>query len=216
MGRVLFLPRARDAEPLAVERPSGILTSAVPKNDDAELVARLRAGDPDAGDLLVDLCRAHVERVLFRVLGRTADVDDLVHDVFIAVLESVQSLREDAKFRGWLTQVTVFVARGHIRKRRRKWWLVFPGDLPERSSEWDCEASEALRATYRVLGKLDADERIAFALRKIEGMELTEVASACGVSLATIKRWIMKAEARFMELAAEESALAEWISEVRS
>lgn len=216
VGRVLFLPRARDAQPVSEERPSGILSSTSPKNDDAELVARLRAGRPDAGDLLVDRCRDHVERVLYRVLGRTSDVDNLVHDVFIAVLESVASLREDAKFRGWLTQVTVFVARGHIRKRRRKWWLVFTDDLPERSSEWDCEASEALRATYRVMDKLDADERIAFALRKIEGMELTEVAAACGVSLATIKRWILRAEARFFELAAEESALAEWMPEARS
>ncbi len=154
--------------------------------------------------------------MLYRVLGRTGDVEDLVHDVLIAVLESISSLREDAKFRGWLTQVTVFVARGHIRKRRRKWWLVFTGDLPERTSEWDCEASEALRATYRVLDKLDADERIVFALRKIEGMELAEVALACGVSLATIKRWITKAEARFFELAADENALAEWMPEARS
>ena len=198
---------------LAGERPSGILSSAPTQNADGELVARLRAGDPSAGDLLVDCCRDHVERVLFRVLGRTSDLDDLVHDVLIAVLEGVDGLHDAARFRGWLTQITVFVARGHIRKRRRKWWLVFTDNLPERSCECDFEASEALRAAYRVLDKLAADERIAFALRKIEGLELTEVAAACGVSLATIKRWIAKAEARFHELAAEESALAEWLAE---
>ncbi|HEX7665862.1 MAG TPA: RNA polymerase sigma factor [Polyangiaceae bacterium] len=205
MGRVLLLRRADDS---AGARTSGVLPVAL---EDAELLAKVRAKDPRAGDLLVEHCKDHIERVLYRVLGRTQDLDDLLHDTLIAVLEGIGSLREDARFRGWLTQVTVFVARGAIRKRRRKWWLVFTDDVPERATESDGETSEAMRATYRVLDKLDADERIAFALRKIEGMELTEVAAACDVSLATIKRWLARAETRFFQLAREEEALAAWI-----
>ena len=205
MGRVLLLRRADDS---ARARTSGVLPVAL---EDAELLAKVRAKDPRAGDLLVEHCKDHIERVLYRVLGRTQDLDDLLHDTLIAVLEGIGSLREDARFRGWLTQVTVFVARGAIRKRRRKWWLVFTDDVPERATESDGETSEAMRATYRVLDKLDADERIAFALRKIEGMELTEVAAACDVSLATIKRWLARAETRFFQPAREEEALAAWI-----
>jgi RNA polymerase sigma-70 factor (ECF subfamily) len=33
-------------------------------------------------------------------------------------------------------------------------------------------------------------------LRHVEGQELTEVASACDTSLATVKRWLARAEAR--------------------
>lgn len=205
MGRVFILRRAEES---AAPRTSGVLPVAL---DDAALLARVRAKDPKAGDLLVEHCKDHIERVLYRVLGRTEDLDDLLHDTLIAVLEGVGGLREDVRFRGWLTQVTVFVARGAIRKRRRKWWLVFTDEVPERGTEVDDDTSEAMRATYRVLDRLDADERIAFALRKIDGMELTEVAAACNVSLATIKRWLTKAEARFFELAREEEALDAWL-----
>jgi DNA-directed RNA polymerase specialized sigma24 family protein len=31
-------------------------------------------------------------------------------------------------------------------------------------------------------------------LRHVEGYELTEVAEACGASLATIKRWLQRAD----------------------
>lgn len=145
-------------------------------------------------------------------MGRTDALADLTQDVFLAVFEGIDSLREDARFRGWLTQVIVFVARGSIRKRRRKWWLVFTDVVPEQNArQVDSETSEALRAVYDVLDQMDPDDRIAFALRKIDGMELTEVAAACAVSLATIKRRLVRAEISFLALAADRDALAPWL-----
>jgi RNA polymerase sigma-70 factor, ECF subfamily len=64
---------------------------------------------------------------------------------------------------------------------------------------------------YRVLDALDTDQRIAFALRFVAGMELTEVAASCGVSLATIKRRLSRAQINFAALAKREPALAEWL-----
>jgi RNA polymerase sigma-70 factor (ECF subfamily) len=61
------------------------------------------------------------------------------------------------------------------------------------------------------MGKLPADERVAFALRFIDGMELTAVATACNVSLATIKRRLSRAQRTFNALALEHAALAEWV-----
>jgi RNA polymerase sigma-70 factor (ECF subfamily) len=42
-------------------------------------------------------------------------------------------------------------------------------------------------------------------------MELTEVADMCGISLATVKRRLAKAQKRFIEFAQSEPELAEWI-----
>jgi RNA polymerase sigma-70 factor (ECF subfamily) len=75
----------------------------------------------------------------------------------------------------------------------------------------DAEGNEALAAVYRVLKSLPTDERIAFALRVIEGMELTAVASACGVSLSTIKRRLTGAQQRFDELSGREPVLKAWV-----
>jgi RNA polymerase sigma-70 factor (ECF subfamily) len=73
------------------------------------------------------------------------------------------------------------------------------------------EVEEALRATYRVLDRLPVEERVVFALRFIEGMEVAEVANACGVSLSTVKRRLGKASARFASWAKAEPALADWL-----
>jgi len=42
-------------------------------------------------------------------------------------------------------------------------------------------------------------------------MELTAVAAACGVSLATIKRRLSRAQATFVSLASQHAVLAEWL-----
>jgi RNA polymerase sigma-70 factor, ECF subfamily len=78
-----------------------------------------------------------------------------------------------------------------------------PGHSPEHG--------EALRATYHVLGRLSADERIPFALRFIDGMELTEIADACAVSLATTKRRLSSAQKKFTSIARTYPELADWV-----
>jgi len=46
----------------------------------------------------------------------------------------------------------------------------------------------------RALANVAANVRIAWMLRQVEGLELAEVASACGCSLATAKRRIAAAD----------------------
>ena len=70
-----------------------------------------------------------------------------------------------------------------------------------------------MRPVQVVLDRLPDDDRIAFALRFLEGLELTEVAAACQVSLATIKRRLARAEERFRREAAREPALGRWLEE---
>jgi RNA polymerase sigma-70 factor (ECF subfamily) len=137
----------------------------------------------------------------------------MTQDVFLLALESLSKLENPRALRGWLAQIAVFHARHRIRDRKQWSILRFfaPADLPSApATGHDYEGSEALRAAYRVLAQLTADERIAFALRFVEGMELLEVAAACRVSLATTKRRLARAEARFVELAQLEPSLAEW------
>ena len=73
------------------------------------------------------------------------------------------------------------------------------------------QARETLGAVYRLLARLPADERIAFALRRIDEMELTEVARACHLSLSSIKRRLARAEAHFAALARDVPALADYL-----
>jgi RNA polymerase sigma-70 factor (ECF subfamily) len=67
------------------------------------------------------------------------------------------------------------------------------------------DVAAELRGIYKRLERLPADLRIAFLLRRVEGMELEEVARATGVSLATAKR----------RIAAAQQAVERWLDRER-
>lgn len=205
----------KDSQAIAELLPLRKSQSELPAPESDELlVLSLRARHPDAGALLFDRYAPHVRRVLVRVMGPDAEILDLVHDVFLTALESVHRLIDPKALRAWLTQIAVFTARARIRRRVRGRILRFLpfSELPEPElPPADFDAGESMQAVYRVLDGLDTDQRIAFALRFIAGMELTEVAASCGVSLATIKRRLARAQHSFVSAARREPALTEWL-----
>jgi RNA polymerase sigma-70 factor (ECF subfamily) len=176
-----------------------VVCSAPAPDRSVEIVRGLLAGQPWAAMEMFDAYALDVRRVLTRMLGVDAELNDLLHDVFVQALEGIERLREPQRLRAWLIGICVHVARGRIRKRRRCWWMILlAGD------------SELAAATYRVLDRLEPEDRIVLALRVLEGLEMNEVAAACGVSRSTAKRRVAHAQARFRELSEAEPALREW------
>jgi RNA polymerase sigma-70 factor (ECF subfamily) len=185
-------------------------------HDEGALALALREGEVWAQRALLTQYTAPVERILTRILGGCLDLDDLVQEVFLRAFERVEDLRQPRALGAWLAAIAVFVAREVIRKKQRRRWLLFlpPEELPDLAiPSASPEARAALRAFYEVVGRLDADARIAFTLRIVEGMDLTEIADSCGVSLATIKRRLARAEARFLAGAKANQALVDWLEE---
>ena len=178
--------------------------------DDAALVAALRAGQPGAPAMLVDRFGPYVQRLLARIVGLDSELPDLLQDVFVAALSSLGDLKDPGAIKPWLGTLTVFTARSWIRQRsmRRRWVKIMADDkMPEPAAgQAEPEVNEALRRTYGVLDKLPADERIAFTLRFVEGMDLSSIASLCRVSLATVKRRIERGEDRFVAAARDDAA----------
>jgi RNA polymerase sigma-70 factor, ECF subfamily len=189
-----------------------VLRPAAFQLDDAALVALATAGHRDARAAVFDRHGAHVRRVLGRLLGADAELADLLHDVFVEALQNLRKLRDPSALKAWLTRIAVHLARRRIRQERRRRWLRLVDRLPDPPAPAvSDEVTEALAATYEILTQLPLDERIAFALRIVDGMELKEAAEACGTSLATFKRRLRRAEDGFVERAVKHPALREWI-----
>ena len=179
------------------------------------LVRGLRAGEPWALPALVETHAGWVRRVLTRVLGSdSGDHAELVQEVFVRAWLGINRLEKAESLRGWLAGIAVFVARAEIRSRRRRRWLTFTAQPPEPPDGVGGPGIEAAaEAVYGVFDQMPPDERIPFALHKIEGLGLVETAAACGISLSTVRRRLAKAERRFFKLARAEETLAPWLAE---
>lgn len=197
-------PSAQKPRSLSLVRaPTGLDDPATSDDaKDAQLVEALREGHPGAPAALFDRYGPLVNRVLLRVLGGGADHDDRVQETFLEALRSVHTLRDAGALRPWMTTIAARVARAELRRRRlrRFFWLDAETPAPEPAVHDDHAARDALRATWRVLDQMPTDERLAFTLRFIHNEELTLVADACDCSLATVKRRLARAEARFVAL----------------
>lgn len=185
-------------------------------DDDAELLEALKQGDPQAKCRLFDRFERRSRGLIVSVLGPDAEIADVLHDVFVNVFGSVHTLRNAGALRFWVDRVTILTVRKALRARKRRAWLrLFRTDEEEMQhepmGEVDPEAQAALRAAYSILEKMPLDERVFFGLRFVDGMELTEVAAACKVSLSTAKRRIYQAQAHFGALAQNRPELQQWL-----
>ena len=190
-----------------------------PALDDAALVQGLLAENLASKAAFFSQFAPDVERLITHLIGADREVADLLHEVFVQALASIRSLRNPNAIKPWLLQIATNRARRLLRSRSRRAWLRLFVDAEEEASRElvapgsDPALRETLRAVYAILSRMPADERIAFALRYIDGMELTEAAAACSVSLATLKRRLRRAEQRFRSSALADPLLETWVKE---
>jgi len=193
--------------------PSKERSTPPPTPTDSELALLAREKDPRAATLIWDRYAGLVRGVLYRSLGPGHEVEDLLQDVFIGFFKNVTSLREMASLKPFLVGIAVRTALTELRKRRVRRWIRLSADglLPDlAAADTDPRAKEAVRRLYAVLNELSDRERMAFVLRHAEGHELTETAALLGVSLATVKRVLQRAEALVESRAREDDLLCAW------
>lgn len=188
-----------------------------PAEDDAALVAAVRARLPRAAGRLWDRHSEMVRRILRRILGPSVDVEDAVQDAFLRLFRDLDSLRDPSALRSFLIGIALHVAKTELRRRRAKRWLLLSADGVLAEPEPDggaphLEQRAALVRLYRVLDRLSSDRRSVFVLRYVEGLELTELSAVLGCSLATTKRRVADAARRVCLLAANDPLLAPYVS----
>lgn len=174
------------------------------------------AREPRAATYIWDRYASMVRGVLCRAVGPHADLDDLLQDVFVGFFRNVASLREPSALKSFLIGIALRTAKTSLRKRRVRRWLHLTdgGDVPEVASPTeDPRAKEAARRLYAVLDGVADRDRLAFILRYGEGYELTETGEALGVSLATVKRCIARAERTVLERAKRDDVLSTYLDD---
>lgn len=186
--------------------PSG----ALDESDDAALVHALVAGRPDAPAAAWNRYAPLVFGICSRALGSEAEAEDLTQDVFYRLFARIRTLRKPEALRSFITSFAIRTVKWELRRRRARRFLTLSltGDLPETPRGFvSADNRYALRRFYHALDRLSARERLVLVLRHVEEMTLDEVAEAMGISLATVKRTLRRANGRASALVDSDAEL---------
>ena len=190
-NRLLRIVPPPPASP-ASERPSGIAAAPdVEFNEHAVTEPGL--------DALYARYAPYVAAIATRILGRQAEVEDVVQEVFSLAVGGLRRREDHREIKSWLATVTV--RRAIHQLRLRSLWSVFDlADEPsyEMLADPGCDPRERelISDVYRALDRIPPRQRVPWVLRHVEGQSLEQVAETCGCSLATVKRRIVAAHDR--------------------
>lgn len=193
--------------------------SALATTDVDDLVRRSQRGDRVAFAELFRRHRGEVSRLVFRMLGPTADAEDVVQEVFLQVHKSLTEFRGQAKFTTWLHRVTVNVVLMVRRAARSR--PVFAGEPledhePDRGLQPDEDAARRSRITAfrRLLDKLPEKKRTVFILHEIEGKSPADIAEMVDAPVLTVRTRLFYARRELAEMMREEPTLAQLADEL--
>ena len=170
------------------------------------LISRILEGEKD---LFLELIRPYQRTVyatLISMLGTKEDAEDVTQDVLLKALARLHQFRRESAFGTWLIQIAINEARMRRRKLRRGIMCSLtsgPDDdetyVPKDFADWREIPSEALeRSEIReALGKaltlLEEHYRLAFILRDVNGMSITETANVLGITRGAVKTRLRRA-----------------------
>lgn len=159
-------------------------------------------------DVLDRLYRRHHRAVFHLALRYGLDdeawAEDVVHDVFVALLDRLPSLDDREQLDGWLYRVTTNRCLRKLRRERfllhdvvRRLWAVGPTEGP--SVEGRVFARHDLERARQVLGELAPRERVVVCMVHLDGKSQREVCEVLGLSKGYVSKLLARGTARLEE-----------------
>lgn len=145
----------------------------------------------------------HLRRVfllIYRMIGNTADAQDLTQEAFVKALARRDQLKDEQKAAQWLGRIAHNTAIDFLRQRKKMTYCELEAapeprhlESPERlvlRAEKQAYLADGLRL-------LSERERAALLLRDVEGLPAADVARQIGCSTATVRSHIANARVKF-------------------
>jgi RNA polymerase sigma-70 factor (ECF subfamily) len=177
-----------------------------------ELIVQAQRGDSVAFGKLFRQHRSAVAAVVYRMLGPSGDLEDVVQEVFLQVHRSLPDFRGQAKFSTWLHRVAVNVVLMTRRRARSRPTIAFEpaGERPDHPPLPDQDVARArrLEAFQRLLDKLSDKKRTVFVLHELEGMAPAEIARIVSCPVLTVRTRLFYARKELSQLMRGEPDLA--------
>ncbi len=170
--------------------------------NDAQLLTRLQAGDPDALGDLADAFSARIYQLAFRYLRNREDAEEVTQDVLYKVYRKVGAFRGDAALSSWIYRITFNTAMSRLRTASYQRSLQEAQQAaaaedrekaPNEPADWSDLADEHVfraelrQRVFRAILALPAIYRGPVVLRDIQGMSTEEASRMLRVKDQTLK-----------------------------
>ncbi len=194
------------------------MTFLAPSLDEQDLVERLRRREPEAIELLMARFSDRTYRLAHGIVRNTADAEEVVQDVFVAVIQKIGTFEGRAGLWTWIYRVTTNAALNKRRGKRREVEVPLEMDLPTFKpdghregnrafvlADWSQRPDEELlsresRAVLEAaLARLPDDYRAVLVLRDVEELSNEEAAHALGDSVGSVKSRLHRARMALRE-----------------
>ena len=179
------------------------------KNNDAELIQRVLAGDDTAFSVLVRKYQRSVHALVWRKIGDFHIAEDITQDTFLKAYQRLSTLKKPQRFASWLYVIAANHCSTWLRKKR-----LWTQSLEETNSaqlekatysgyviaENEQTTAEAQREVVKkLLAKLQESDRTVITLYYLGEMTYEEISEFLGVSVAAIKNRLYRARRRLKE-----------------
>jgi len=189
-----------------VDGDARVVMKAVEVEYDPEIpvIEAIQGGDPHAMAELVRRQGRWVRGVLFGVLGRLDDVDDVAQRVWMQVWRQARQLENPARWRVWLYRIARNAATDAGRHKQRQRRLVDEAGQRIRlagSQENDrvalpeqrVVADEKQRMMLNAISALPPLYREPFVLRHLEDWTYRQIGDALGLPVDTVETRLVRA-----------------------
>ncbi len=180
------------------------------KLSEAEALQRAGHGDAAAFEYLYRLHSRRVYAVCLRMVGNTAEAEDLTQEAFLLLFRKIHTFRSESAFSTWLHRLVVNIVLMHLRKKSLPVVSIEATTDPDDetgSPSIDIGAPDLLLGGLidrinleRCIAQLPAGYRTIFVLHDIQRYQHNEIAEIVGRSVGDSKSQLHKARMRLREL----------------
>ena len=164
---------------------------APPQRSEADLVARLKAGDEDAAHEFFDRFSARIRRFIANSLGSAADeADDILQETFIALADALPFFRGDSSLFTFACAIAHRKVLSFIRTNARRARLLRAAPTTQDVTPHNAGAD---REFSRALAELRPEYREVLLLKYVEEVGVSEIARILRLSEHAVESRLARA-----------------------
>lgn len=188
------------------------MASAGQDDPEVEWIRRVQRGDREAYGPLVDRYQRRIFALVYRVLRRREEVEEIAQEVFLKAYLAVGTYNFESSFGTWLMRIAVNHCYDQLRRRRSSRLTYFSemSEVGERAVLAGSESREtsgdrvqrqleSRDLVEKLLERASAEDRVILTLKELEEMSVKEIAEVLKLNAGTVKVRLHRARKRMLE-----------------